>query len=204
MKLLSQTHPLSSHQQTIENLFSLAIIQKQTSAKIVMQTLNNQISTGNIPFIVEILKEHLPNVLLTQCFNEENLPFKIEVKNTEIGHLFEHILLEYMCQLKISKGSMQAMYRGRTRWNWVRDPRGKFHISLNCGADDADILPLAIEKTNALMKIIYEYSQSPLFTKRLFTSRFGLKNGRRLRRRLSKKLKPASPSQSIKLFKKSA
>lgn len=168
-----------------------------------MQTLNNQITTGNIPFIVEILKEHLPNVLLTQCFNEENLPFRIEVKNTEIGHLFEHILLEYMCQLKIAKGSLQAMYRGRTRWNWVRDPRGKFHISLNCTAEDADILPLAIEKTNELMKIIYDYNQSSLFRRRVFTSRFGLKNGKRLKRRLSKKLKPTASLQSNKLFKKS-
>ncbi|GEM_PF-1137264 len=171
---------------TVENLFSLAITQKESSTKIVMQS-TNLINTAEIPFIVDLLREYLPNVLLTQCFNEGNLPFTLEVRNTEIGHLFEHILLEYLCQLKIAKGFSEAEFSGRTRWNWIKDPRGKFHIRLNCGIEDADILPAAIEKTIELMKLLLQNNQPMLFSRRrFFTSRNGLKNGKRLRRRIKK------------------
>lgn len=141
-------------QHIIENLFSLAVTQKPTSTKIFMQLFNDQVNTSHIPTIVEKLNKHLPNVLLTECFNEDGLPFHVEVKNTEIGHLFEHVLLEYLCQLKINKGFAEASFSGRTRWNWMKDPQGTFHIRLDCGIKDADILPLAIEKTINLMKKI--------------------------------------------------
>jgi hypothetical protein len=164
----------------VENLFSLAIIQRQTRTKIIMDLLYNQISTKEIPFIFDLLQEKLPSVLATTCYNDLNLPFDEEVRNTEIGHLFEHILLEYLCQHKLAKGAKSATYIGRTSWNWVRDPRGRFHIHLTCGKKDADILPLAIEKTVGLMKIILGYNERPLFLlETKGTAQNGLKNGER-------------------------
>lgn len=166
----------------VDNLFSLNVIQKQTSTQIVMQLLYNQVNTREIPHIVELLELHLPNVLLTQCFNDDGLPFRMEVKHTEIGHLFEHILLEYLCQGKIAKGAQRASYSGNTKWNWIKEPRGTFHIRLSCGMKDADILPAAMDKTISLMKVILAYHQTPLFmTKQNFGPRNGLKNGRRLK-----------------------
>ncbi len=150
---------------TVENLFSLAITQRTRSTQITMQVLNNQIHTTKVPSVVRNLKKHCPNVLVTQCFNEENLPFIKEVKNTETGHLFEHILLEYLCQLKIAKGHDEAIFEGRTSWNWVRDPRGKFYIRLTCGRKDADILPIAMEKTIALMKIVMQTNHQPIVSR---------------------------------------
>jgi len=168
---------------TINDLFSLAVTQQPTSTKIIMQLFNNKISTSEIPFVTELLNDHLPTVLLTKCYNETNLPFAVEVRNTELGHLFEHILLEYLCQLKIAKGFSQASFSGRTSWNWVKDPMGKFHIRLSCGSKDADILPLAIEKTIALMKILMQYNQTTLLpTKKIYFAN-GLKNGKRLRKK---------------------
>lgn len=161
---------------SVENLFLLAITQQQTKTKIHMQLLSKHLNTSHIPYIEQLLKQHLPNVLLTECFNDDNIPFAIEVKNTEIGHLFEHILLEYLCQLKIAKGFSRAVFAGRTRWNWIRDPKGTFHIHLNCGMQDADILPIALEKTINLMKIILLTKQAPLLPqRRYFYSRNGLK-----------------------------
>ncbi len=153
--LLSQTQ-----KHLVDNHFSLVIKQKENQTKITMQLFDDKVNTSHISFIIELLKQHLPNVLLTACYNEDNLPFDVEVKNTELGHLFEHILLEYLCQLKIEKGADSATYAGRTRWNWVRDPMGKFHIRLDCGINDADILPQAVEKTIHLMKIIMENEHS--------------------------------------------
>ncbi|HSX08815.1 MAG TPA: hypothetical protein VLF93_01555 [Candidatus Saccharimonadales bacterium] len=164
----------------VENLFSLAITQKQTRTKITMDLHYNQINTNEIPFLTDLLKEHLPTVLQTICYNDLNLPFDQEVKNTEIGHLFEHILLEYLCQHKLAKGARRATYAGRTTWNWVRDPFGRFYIHLTCGKKDADILPLAIEQTVGLMKIILGYNPRPLFLLNAnSTAQNGLKNGER-------------------------
>jgi len=174
--------------QTFENLFSLTVTQKNTSTKIIMQLHRNEVNTSHLPFIVDLLKMNLPNVLSTRCFNDENLPFREEVRNTEIGHLFEHILLEYLCQLKIAKGFNRASFAGRTRWNWIKDPRGKFHIHLNCGMKDSDILPVAIEKTVSLMKFILLEEQQAMFfdykypgARMRLSRRNGLKNGKRIK-----------------------
>jgi hypothetical protein len=165
-------------QHVVEKLFSLAVTQKPSSTKIFMQLLNDHVNTSHIPTIVDKLNRHLPNVLLTECFNEDGLPFHIEVKNTEIGHLFEHVLLEYLCQLKINKGFAEAAFSGRTRWNWMKDPEGTFHIRLDCGIKDADILPLAIKKTIKLMKkILLEEEMVDLKSLTTLQIPSGLKNG---------------------------
>ena len=165
---------------TIDNLFSLAITQKITATKITMRMYNDQINTRSLPHTVARLQKLLPSVLLTECYNDENLPFSIEVRNTEIGHLFEHILLEYLCQLKIAKGHNSAVFSGRTRWNWVRDPRGMFHISLDCGQKDAELLPIALEKSIKLMKIILKDNNSSFFNLPSFSFlNNGLKNGKK-------------------------
>lgn len=140
----------------IENNFSLFIRQNISSARIKMMMHSDPVNTADFPHTFDLLQNLLPSVLTTECFNDQNLPFYQEVKNTEIGHLFEHILLEYMCQLKIAKGHKSAVYAGRTKWNWERDPRGLFHININCTIKDADILPLALDKTINLMKIILQ------------------------------------------------
>jgi Cyanophycin synthase-like N-terminal domain len=164
----------------IENLFSLAVIQKRTRTRITMDVLYNQINTREIPFITNLLQENLPSVLATTCYNDQGLSFYDEVQQTEIGHLFEHIILEYLCQYKMAKGARSATYAGRTTWNWIRDPFGRFYIQLSCGKKDADILPMALEQTVALMKLILGYDAKPLFsTSARSTAHNGLKNGER-------------------------
>lgn len=168
LSLLPQLQPASSvlklTQPTIqyyfvENLFSLAIIQKQTKTQIIMDLLYTHLNTEELPTLIECLEKNLPSVLSAICYNDQGLPFHEEVRNTEIGHLFEHILLEYLCQHKLAKGARRATFAGRTKWNWTRDPLGRFHIHLSCGRKDADILPPALEKTVNLMKIILGYNQ---------------------------------------------
>lgn len=170
---------LPNQEHHVEDLFTLAITQKTTSTKIFMKLFDDErVNTSHIPTIVQKLQKHLPNVLLTECFNEDGLPFYIEVQNTEIGHLFEHVLLEYLCQLKINKGFDEATFSGRTRWNWAKDPMGTFHIRLTCGIKDADILPLAVEKTIDLMKKVLRDEESIDFNAlTTLQTPSGLKNG---------------------------
>lgn len=175
---------------TVENTFSLDILHKSRSARIKMMMLRDPINTADIPHTYQILKKLLPNVLTTECFNEQNLPFRQEVKNTEIGHLFEHILLEYMCQLKITRGYSSAVFAGRTRWNWERDPRGLFHISVNCPLRDHLILKDALHMSIALMRIILNFDKKSFMPyQTYFFSPYlesrnsqGLKNGKRLKK----------------------
>lgn len=173
--------PLSSTY-NIENNFSLFIKQYTTTTKIKMMLFTELVNTSDIPYTYDVLKNFLPSVLTTECFNDEKLPFYREVKKTEIGHLFEHILLEYMCQLKIAKGFKYAVYAGRTKWNWERDPRGMFHIHINCSMKDSDILPTALNKSIVLMKIILNYSRKSLPRQQYLYCFNGLKNGKKLKK----------------------
>lgn len=138
----------------IPNLFSLSLSQKTSHTHITMKLFTQAVNTRVNPLTTYVLRKNLPSVLTSMCFNDANLPFAQEVKNTEIGHLFEHILLEYLCQYKLLKGCNEAIYNGNTHWNWKRDEWGTFHIIVDSGKEDADILPLAIEKSIDLIKKI--------------------------------------------------
>ncbi len=165
----------------IDNSFSLFIQQNICSARIKMLLLKNPINTADIPHTFEVLQCFLPGVLATECFNDQGIPFSQEVKRTELGHLFEHIILEYMCQLKINKGYKSAAFAGRTKWNWERDPRGVFHIRINCTLKDADIFPLALDKSITLIKIILHHNQFQSSPDALSShTNEGFKNGKKL------------------------
>ena len=162
-----------------KNNLSLLIKQEKNSARIQMM-ISDSVTTADLPLTFQIIKTFLPSVLTSDCFNDLSLPFHKEIKNTEIGHLFEHILLEYMCQLKIAKGHRSAVFAGKTKWNWEREPMGTFHIHINCKPKDADIFPTALNKTIALMKMILN-SKNSLPRQQSLLYHNGLKNGKKLK-----------------------
>lgn len=98
----------------------------------------------HIPFVltsayggcISFLEHHCPGTLQTTCFNDQNLPFYIEAKNTELGHLFEHILLDQLCSEKISQGHKNVMFSGITQWDWEQKPYGSFQILINLKRSD--------------------------------------------------------------------
>ncbi len=111
--------------------------------------------TKHIPQTHNILQGSLPQVLHNKCFNDSNLPFSDEVKNTEIGHLFEHIILEYLCQIKVQSGHDKASFSGFTQWNWKRDAKGTYHIKINMNKKDKIFLEKALDESiNLLNKIL--------------------------------------------------
>jgi hypothetical protein len=142
-------------------LFTLSVMQRKTKTYIHMQMANDVVNTRDLSNTYQILETMLPQVLLSQCFNEENLPFSMEVRQTEIGHLFEHILLEYLCLLKLEKGCKRhATYQGVTQWNWRVDPWGTFHIHISTGTHDIPIFAEALEKTIHLVSLILQYGNA--------------------------------------------
>ena len=113
------------------------------------------VTTKSLPQTESILAKYLPSIFKCKCFNEANNDFKQECKNTELGHLFEHIMLEHLCMEKIANGQEEATYEGRTNWNWEKDPVGTFNINITAGLADLRNIEKAFKKSAGLLaKII--------------------------------------------------
>lgn len=136
------------------SFFDLLVDTGNTSTDITISFFTKDVTTGKIPEISLMLKQKLPSILRSKCFNEYNFPFRKEVKNTELGHLFEHILLEYICEVKKELGLAHPVHNGMTRWNWYKEKRGIFHISIDVGIKDRDLFQVALHKTIKLTEDI--------------------------------------------------
>jgi hypothetical protein len=141
-------------QVSVENLYNLSINQNPDKTIIVMQLLIPQVNTRDFPLTQQILKLYLPSIFQSTCYNEDNIPFPKEVRRTEVGHLFEHVLLEYLCLVKLENGVDEVSYEGVTDWNWVREPKGTFHITIHAKAEELDMLQEALQRTITLINII--------------------------------------------------
>src|SRR5260221_1277067 len=139
---------------SIPNLFSLNVDSQKDSIHIQMLMKTSCMTTTSMPETTTILKSILPSILVSRCYNDRNIPFADEVICTELGHLFEHILLEYLCILKIAKGAKEAIFNGWTDWDWIKEPSGTFHITVDAGRDDESIVEEGIQKTTMLFKMI--------------------------------------------------
>lgn len=138
-------------------LFSLFITQKALQTQIIMSLYTPTVTTESIKETLPILQKSLPSILRSICFNDENLPFSTEVVRTEIGHLFEHILLEYLCEIKLSAGYKNPIHNGITQWDWLRDMHGTFHIQVDAGTEDRRIFFKALSLSISLLEEILEY-----------------------------------------------
>jgi hypothetical protein len=130
------------------------------TTRITMQMKVHMVTTSALPHTHEFLVNHFPQVLNTRCFNDKNLPFCEEVKDTEIAHLFEHILLQYLYSEKSSRGYTNVVFNGRTYWNWNRDPHGNFKIMIDAGKLDLPWLSTSVKKSIALMESLFETTQN--------------------------------------------
>lgn len=87
--------------------------------------------TGLLPHTISILEQNLPAIFYSECINDENLPLKMELKNTEVAHLFEHIILTYLCQQVQGVTAEISCFTGWTYWNWTQDSTGTFYIEIS-------------------------------------------------------------------------
>lgn len=144
------------------HLFSLYLSLHKDTIVTTMKLLVPIVNTCELPHTFHFLYKSLPSILKSQCYNPDNLPFHKEVQQTEIGHLFEHILLEYLCLIKLELGYQKASFRGRTDWNWKKDPKGTFHIFITINSKDLLFLPQALDKSILLLKSLMT-PQKPQF-----------------------------------------
>lgn len=129
--------------------FSIYITPKDSGIYIRMDMQLPHINTTTIPATFRILSQDLPGIYKHRCFNPSHLPFAKEVLRTEVGHLFEHILLEYLCELNNKYTDIKTTFRGETSWDWGKDKRGTFHIYIN--TQEEELFKEALERTINLM-----------------------------------------------------
>jgi hypothetical protein len=127
------TTPINSIKQP---KYSLDIEHQLHKTYLTMNFHDSRVLSSSFPATYEVLEQSLPSIFACKCFNDAGRPFKEEVMDTEIAHLFEHIVLEYLCKNKLAAGADNASFRGETSWNWHIDPRGTFYIWINAGFAD--------------------------------------------------------------------
>lgn len=157
MSIIHTTPAISSSESFFSDLFSLQIKQIATHTNITMYLQTPTVTTSEISQTYTILQSILPSILKSTCFNDANLPFSKEVLQTEIGHLFEHILLEYLCEVKVTNGYKNPIHNGVTQWDWIRDKEGTFHIQIDAGTEDRHIFFQALSHSISLLEEILEY-----------------------------------------------
>ena len=92
-------------------------------------------STRHAPHIPKLLFKLFPHLARHRCDNDNGYTFRRECRETEIPHLFEHLIIELQGQAQ-----RISTLRGETEWNWRVDPRGRFHVHVEY---DNEILVLA-------------------------------------------------------------
>lgn len=146
----SNTAPLKFNNQ----FFKIESSTQRSKLNILMVVSTDDLTTKYLPQTYHILQSQLPAILQHKCFNSFDLPFSEELKNTELGHLFEHILLEYLSLIKFEKGYQNVSFTGETRWDWKKEDRGIFHIDIKLNKADRYFIDLAIKKAITLMNLI--------------------------------------------------
>jgi hypothetical protein len=82
--------------------------------------------TSQVPHLPHRLFRLFPTLARHKCENGLGLTFRQECRQTEIPHLFEHLIIELQSQAQPAE-----VLRGETEWNWTIDPRGRFHVQVD-------------------------------------------------------------------------
>ncbi|KKR09735.1 MAG: hypothetical protein UT38_C0022G0013 [Microgenomates group bacterium GW2011_GWA2_39_19] len=135
--------------------FTINIKHRESTTHLFMHMLSPTLYTDQLPHTYKFLMTHLPCIYKSKCFNHSKVPFKKEVKDTEIAHLFEHILLEHLRLEKESRGCKSACFSGETRWDWSKNPCGTFHIKVGVKHAELEVFSKAFEKSiNLFMSLL--------------------------------------------------
>lgn len=139
--------------------FRLYIDADKKKTSITMDMLTPFLTTKSLENVKLFFLQNIPGILKNRCFNDANLPFEKEIEQTELGHLFEHMILEFLCREKRLLGYSNVLYNGRTRWNWEKERKGIFHIAINTGTAEKEILNKALVSSVDLINKLLDNSE---------------------------------------------
>ena len=116
-------------------------------------------NTRLLPSTIKILDQYIPTIFDNECFNGQNLPFRVEAANTEIGHLLEHLILENLKLLSEEKYGV-GDFSGSTSWDWHKDCVGKFNIVIFAQSIERDMFATAFRTSVWILNKIFDCDAS--------------------------------------------
>ncbi|MHB1340613.1 MAG: cyanophycin synthetase family protein [Coriobacteriia bacterium] len=110
--------------------------------------------TATAPGIADRALELLPDLERHLCHNGTGRSFAEEIADTEVPHLFEHVVMELMAQA----GSPRSL-KGETSWDFRRDGKGVFRVSVEY--DDDFVCLGAIKLADTVMGYLLDDGTAP-------------------------------------------
>lgn len=138
--------------------FHVNFEQKADRVVLAQEVFNPALYTEDLPCTLAVLEKRIPTIFTNHCRNGKGYTFKREAKNTEVGHLFEHLILENLKLLALKKRKT-ADYRGVTSWDWSNNRRGSFDIVVYSGKKDKKLFSIAFAKSVRIMEEIFGIKQ---------------------------------------------
>ncbi len=133
--------------------FSVDLKHNQNSISITLQT--SILSTKELLQTETILNQLLPSIYAHKCFNDHNYSFKKEVLNTQLGHFFEHVFMEYMYQhLNLTKERDKTVINGLTTWDWNKQIKGIFNIEISTEYIHPETVKIALDQSIKLLNTL--------------------------------------------------
>ena len=87
---------------------------------------HHHLYSSQIPNLADNLLQLMPSLRNHLCVNRNGLRFEEEVEDSELGHVFEHVILSILSQRGMC-------VRGQTTWNWHHDPLGTYQVTIHTG-----------------------------------------------------------------------
>lgn len=116
-------------------------------------------STEFLPETYKFIKSHYPDVLKTKCFNPKHLPFASEVKNTQLAHLWEHLFLDILVKDKAKLMGGKISHSGVTSWDWHKNPRGTFDVTIDIPMHQWPLVEHAFTKATQIIEALIAYHE---------------------------------------------
>lgn len=110
--------------------------------------------TATQPGVADRALELLPELEKHLCDNGSDKTFAEEIADTEVPHLFEHVVMELMAQA----GSPRSL-KGETSWDFRRDGKGVFRVSVEY--DDDFVCLGAIKLADRVMGYLLDDGEAP-------------------------------------------
>lgn len=136
--------------------YSLLCYLRESSLNIDIKLNCNKLTTACFPDTSKILQDILPSIFDNRCFNYRKVSFREEVKDTEIPHLLEHILLTLLRDVALKEGYAKVIYKGFTNWDWTTEERGLFHITIEGDPIHQTYLVNTLNKSIVILNSILE------------------------------------------------
>lgn len=136
------------------NNFSVVVDETEDQIRLCQAIVHPAIHTAQLPETHDFLEQNLASIFENQCFNYAKRPFAEEVKSTEIGHLLEHLILEFM-KVEAEKEFGNVSFRGETVWDWKNDPRGTYWINIKSRKPWRKYFPVALDQAVKMLDELY-------------------------------------------------